>query len=162
MARVFPDPPCAWVTIRSALGKLKQRNEDTSLWRQAMMTSSLGRLAAKLPPDPAKRIRLRDVGIITSSHFTLARCAWDLPAPTLAVTGQQPDALSGAIHPSENRKFTLAELRRLFGLPDDYALTGTVSQGAERICRMVTPFVTRAIAESVFERVLQPHRRATS
>ena len=67
---------------------------------------------------------------------------WDLPAPTLTVTGQQPDALSGAIHPSENRKFTLAELRRLFGLPDDYALTGTVSQGAERICRMVTPFVT--------------------
>ena len=127
-----------------------------------MMTSSIERLLAKLPLDPAEKIGLRDVGINTASNFSLVRCAWDLPACTLTVTGQKPDGMSGVIHPSENRKFTLAELRRLFGLPDDYALTGTVSQGAERICRMVTPFVTRAIAESVFEGVLQPYRRATS
>jgi DNA (cytosine-5)-methyltransferase 1 len=71
--------------------------------------------------------------------------------------GQGPDALSGAVHPEANRKFTLPELKRLTGLPDDYRLTGTLRQGAERVCRMVPPWVIRAIAERVYERVLQPH-----
>ena len=78
VARVFPDPPCTWVTIRSALNNLKQRMEDASLWRRAMMTSSLGRLA-KSAADPAERIGLRDVGIVTSSNFTLAPCAGTYP-----------------------------------------------------------------------------------
>jgi site-specific DNA-cytosine methylase len=60
------------------------------------------------------------------------------------------------------RKFTVRELKRLFGLPDDFIMTGTLGQAAERICRMVPPFVTRAIAESVFERVLQPYQKAIS
>jgi DNA (cytosine-5)-methyltransferase 1 len=75
----------------------------------------------------------------------------------LAVTGQGPNGLSGAIHPEANRKFTIPELKRLFGLPDDYALTGTLAQAAERICRMVPPRVMQAIAERIYERVLRPH-----
>jgi site-specific DNA-cytosine methylase len=83
-------------------------------------------------------------------------------APTLTVTGQAPNRLSSALHPEEDRKFTIPELKRLFGLPDDYALTGTLRQGAERICRMVPPRVIQAIAERVYDRVLRPHAERQS
>ena len=132
--RVFPNEPYRWVSIRSALSSLRQREEDIALWRKAMMTSPLGRLVDKLPPNPPKKLRLRDVAPDIHNNFSLTRCAWDQPAPTLVVTGQKPDGMAGTIHPAEDRKFTLAELRRLFGLPDDYVLTGTLNQGAERVC----------------------------
>jgi DNA (cytosine-5)-methyltransferase 1 len=41
-------------------------------------------------------------------------------------------------------------------LPDDFVLSGTLGQAAERICRMVPPPVTEAIAASIYERVLLP------
>jgi site-specific DNA-cytosine methylase len=158
--QVFPKKPYRWVTIRSALSSLRQREEDIAPWRKAMMTSPLGQLVAKLPADPPKKIGLKDVAPEIHNNFSLTRCAWDQPAPTLVVIGQKPDGMAGTVHPSEDRKFTLAELRRLFGLPDDYVLTGNLSQGAERVCRMVTPFVVKAIAESVYEQVLRPYRKA--
>jgi DNA (cytosine-5)-methyltransferase 1 len=102
-------------------------------------------------------LNLRDVGFQGTGNFSAMRCAWHLPAPTLTVTGQGPNGLSGAIHPEANRKFTIPELKRLFGLPDDFALTGTLAQAGERICRMVPPWVIQAIAERVHERVLRPY-----
>ena len=45
------------------------------------------------------------------------------------------------------------------GPADDYALTGTLDQAAERIGNMVALFDTKAIAESVYEEVLEPYRR---
>jgi hypothetical protein len=41
------------------------------------------------------------------------------------------------------------------GVPDDFILTGTLGQGAERLCRMVPP-VTEALANSIYKRVLRP------
>lgn len=76
------------------------------------------------------------------------------------MTGQQPSGLAGCIHPDQDRKFSIPEMKRLFGLPDDFCLSGSVAQGAERICRMVPPPLTAAIAESIYERVLLPYRRA--
>ena len=52
---------------------------------------------------------------------------------------------------------TLPELKRLTALPDDFVLTGTLSQAAERVCRMVPPLLTKAIAESVYYKVLLPY-----
>jgi DNA (cytosine-5)-methyltransferase 1 len=60
----------------------------------------------------------------------------------------------GILHPEEDRTFTIRELKRLSGLPDDFSLTGTFNQRAERIGRMVAPRVTKALAESVYENVL--------
>jgi DNA (cytosine-5)-methyltransferase 1 len=104
-----------------------------------------------------RRLKLKDVGFPADSLFSLERCAWDLPAPTLTVTGQGSKGLSGAIHPEAHRNFTIPELKRLFGLPDDYALTGTLSQAAERVCRMVPPRVMQAIAERIYEQVFRPY-----
>jgi DNA (cytosine-5)-methyltransferase 1 len=76
----------------------------------------------------------------------------------MVVSGQRPDGMTGAIHPEHDRKFTLPELRRLTGLPDDFILTGTFGQASERICRMVPPLLTKAIAESVYEKILKPYK----
>jgi site-specific DNA-cytosine methylase len=153
---LFPEPSDFAVSIRTALADLRQGDADIDPWCRAAMTGAIGRWIDHLPPNPRRRLKLKDVGFTAESRFSLERCAWDFPAPTLAVTGQGPNGLSGAIHPEANRKFTIPELKRLFGLPDDYALTGTLAQAAERVCRMVPPRVMQAIAERVHEKVLRP------
>jgi site-specific DNA-cytosine methylase len=150
----FPAPTRPGVTVRSALAGLSQREQDVWPWVRSAIVGRLGPLIRQLPKEPPKPQRPN-----TTSNYTLTRCAWDKPAPTLVVTGQRPDGLTGAIHPREDRKFTIPELMRLTGLPDDFVLTGTLGQRSERICRMVPPLLTKAIAESVHEKVLVPYAK---
>jgi site-specific DNA-cytosine methylase len=153
----FPGPICAPVSIRSALDGVQQGEREIAPWRVAVQTSALGRIVTKLPIEPDKIIKPFHVGLSRSSWFSLSRCSWNLPAPTLTVMGQRPDGLSGALHPAEARKFTLPELKRLTGLPDDFVLTGTLGQASERICRMVPPLLIKALADSIFQQVLRPY-----
>lgn len=51
---------------------------------------------------------------------------------------------------------------RLQGLPEDYELTGTFDQKAERIGRMVAPKVMAEIANRVYDRILKPYKEITS
>jgi DNA (cytosine-5)-methyltransferase 1 len=67
--------------------------------------------------------------------------------------GQQA-AAGGVYHPDEDRVFTVAELKRLTGLPDDFMLTGSFNKKAERCCRMVTPPLYKHLAKSIYENVL--------
>jgi DNA (cytosine-5)-methyltransferase 1 len=90
----------------------------------------------------------------------LVRCSWDHPAPTLVIAGQKPDGWPGAIHPERDRKFTIPELKRLFGLPEDFALVGTVEQAIDTVCNMVPPLLAKAVAESIYDRVLKHVHRA--
>ncbi|WP_051002779.1 DNA (cytosine-5-)-methyltransferase [Bradyrhizobium elkanii] len=157
LADVFPAPTKVGVSIRSAFRGLDQADADVWPWRKVAMTSPLSRLMRLLPKNPPKPTRLGHVFPGYKKHYTLTRCSWDTPAPTMVVSGQRPDGLTGAIHPEEDRKFTLHELKRLTALPDDFVLTGTLGQAAERMCRMVPPLLTKAIAESVYKKVLLPY-----
>jgi DNA (cytosine-5)-methyltransferase 1 len=155
---VFPAPTQVGVSIRSAFANLHQTKEDIWPWtRSAMASASLTALMQLLPHSPAKPTRLAHLYPGYTKNYTLTRCSLDKPAPTMVVSGQRPDGLTGAIHPEKDRKFTLPELKRLTALPDDFVLTGTLSQAAERVCRMVPPLLTKAIAESVYTKVLLPY-----
>jgi site-specific DNA-cytosine methylase len=159
---VFPAPTLVGVTVRSALASLRQTENDIWPWtRSAMVSASLARLVRLLPKNPTKPTRLSHIYPGYTQNYTLTRCSWDKPAPTMVVSGQRPDGLTGALHPEQNRKFTLPELKRLTALPDDFILTGTLGQAAERVCRMVPPLLTKAIAESVYEKVLLPYKEKT-
>jgi DNA (cytosine-5)-methyltransferase 1 len=158
---VFPAPTHVGVSIRSALANLRQTENDVWPWTRSAMVSPLGGLIRLLPKSPPKPTRLGHVFPGYKKHYTLTRCCWDKPAPTMVVSGQRPDGLTGAIHPDKDRKFTLPELKRLTALPDDFVLTGTLGQAAERVCRMVPPLLTKAIAESVYEKVLKPYQEKT-
>jgi site-specific DNA-cytosine methylase len=155
---VFPVPTQVGVSIRSAFQGLVQSRDDVWPWTRSAMAPSLAKLIRLLPKDPPKPTRLSHIYPDYKSNYTLTRCAWDKPAPTMVVSGQRPDGMTGAIHPHHDRKFTLPELKRLTSLPDDFILTGTFGQASERVCRMVPPLLTKAIAESVYTKILLPYK----
>ena len=66
--------------------------------------------------------------------------------------------VAGTCHPTEDRKFTIKELKRIMSLPEDFILTGKHKQQSERIGRMVPPLMMKALAESVYNKVLKPYK----
>jgi site-specific DNA-cytosine methylase len=88
------------------------------------------------------------------SMFNMIRPAAQLPCPTLTQRGQQM-SVSGVFHYSKNRKFTIPELKRIMGLPDDYKLEGSFDKQAERIGRMVAPLMMKNLASNIYEKVLK-------
>ncbi len=88
------------------------------------------------------------------SMFNMIRPAVDKPCPTLTQRGQQM-SVSGVFHYNKNRKFTIKELIRIMGLPDDYNLQGKFDQKAERIGRMVAPLMMKNLASNIYEKVLK-------
>ena len=47
-------------------------------------------------------------------------------------------------------------------LPDDFILTGTWKQKAERCGRMVPPLMMKRLASSVYEKVLEKYKAMTN
>jgi DNA (cytosine-5)-methyltransferase 1 len=86
------------------------------------------------------------------SLFNLVRPAINLPCPTVTQMGQQKN-VSGVLHYEKDRKLSSIELKRIQGLPEDYILTGTFNQKAERICRMVAPQCLEALASSIYKNI---------
>ncbi|MET3841936.1 DNA cytosine methyltransferase [Bradyrhizobium sp. OAE829] len=107
VSRLFPNPTHTGVTVRDAFADLEQSAEDVRPWLTSALTTSIATASAKLPKNPPRLLRPNHVGLSVTRNFTLTRCSYDLPAPTLTVTGQQPSGLGGAIHPEHDRKFTL-------------------------------------------------------
>ena len=58
----------------------------------------------------------------SSKYFNLVRPDPDNPCPTVTTRGGDASAAS-VTHPTERRKFTIAELRRICSFPDDFELT---------------------------------------
>lgn len=89
----------------------------------------------------------------SSRFFSLTRPDPSLPSPTVTQRGGDGSDAS-VTHPTERRKFTIAELRRICAFPDDFILTGTYAQQWERLGRAVPPVmmyhIARAIRDSVF------------
>lgn len=83
-------------------------------------------------------------------YFSLVRAHPLEPVATVTQTGGVTSAASVA-HPYECRKFSIAELRRLCGFPDDFRTTGTYRQQYERYGRAVPPPMYKAVGESIIE-----------
>ncbi len=133
---VFPAPPYKSVSVRSALTGLNQSTHDIEPWLRAGMHGTFGRDLRRMPINPDRWLRAH-VGLPIEGRYALIRSSWDLPSPTLTASGQRLRGGNGVIHPAEHRKFTVPEIKRLFGLPDDYVLTGTMDQAVERMSRMI-------------------------
>lgn len=154
---LFPAPTHTAVSIRDAFVDLQQSREDIEPWYRALMVHrSLGHIVRMLPPDPTRLLWPHNMGIAELA-FSLVRCAWNLPAPTLTSLGSRPNGLGGALHPDQDRKFTVPEQKRLHGMPDDFAFACTIDQAAARMGLMVPPLLAKAVAQSVVDRVLRPY-----
>jgi DNA (cytosine-5)-methyltransferase 1 len=110
-------------------------------------------LGPKLPAyaDEWRKLRL---GEKSRRYIQVARPDPARPAPT--ILGH--DRGGSGLHPLECRKLTIAELRRISGFPDDFALTGTYAQRWERIGRAVPPVMMMRIAAAVRDKILIPLR----
>ena len=85
--------------------------------------------------------------------FSLKRPHPDEPCLTITAAGGT-GSIAGVTHPTEKRKFTIAELRRICGFPDDFLLTGAYAQQWERLGRAVPPVMMKSIAETVRDEIL--------
>lgn len=91
--------------------------------------------------------RLREVEH-SERYLNLSRAHRDRPCPTVTA----PSGLTSAatvIHPTELRRFSIAELKRICGFPDDFDLPGTYAQQWERLGRAVPPPMMRAVAREL-------------
>jgi DNA (cytosine-5)-methyltransferase 1 len=93
-------------------------------------------------------------GQANARFFSLKKPHPDLPSQAVTAAGGQSLSAASVTHPTEKRKFTIAELKRICGFPDDFELTGTYAQQWERCGRAVPPMMMAHIAAAVRDGVL--------
>lgn len=99
-------------------------------------------------------------GTKSDKYLQLVRPALDKPCNTITspLNGQfSKTAFQGSasvVHPTEKRKFSIAELKRICAFPDDFILTGTYAQQWERLGRAVPPIMMYRIAKTIRDEIL--------
>ncbi|HEV2294080.1 MAG TPA: DNA cytosine methyltransferase [Tepidisphaeraceae bacterium] len=93
-------------------------------------------------------------GTQSTRYFQLRRPSLDQACPTITAEAGNTGA-AGVTHPTERRKFSIGELKRLCGFPDDFVLTGTYRQQWERLGRAVPPVMMCHIAAAIRDGVLR-------
>lgn len=89
----------------------------------------------------------------SDKYLNLVVPSLDKPCNTITQRGGDFGTAS-VTHPTEKRKFTIAELKRICAFPDDFQLTGSYAQQWERLGRSVPPVMMMHIASAVRDKVL--------
>jgi DNA (cytosine-5)-methyltransferase 1 len=172
------DEPCATVTVGDTGGNGRHQvrviHDTGGQYSQGDITdrpcpaitigvnglNSSHYLITQPPVDPAtdisrfaigkEALRIPEGGK-SQKYLSLTRAHRERPCPTITQTN---GSAAGVIHPTECRRFTIAELRRICAFPDDFILTGTYAQQWERLGRAVPPLMMKAIAATVRDEVL--------
>ena len=155
--RVFPVPTTSdGVSIGSAIEGIVNDPAEVQMLLDFCETSFQKKFVETMPFNPHKVLKPGPINGKTSC-FNMKRPAPNKPSPTLTQMGQQLSA-SGVMHYAANRKLTIKEMKRIMSLPDDYELTGTFDQQAERIGRMVAPKMMCALSTCIYENILKPYK----
>lgn len=179
----FPRPLPYRYTIRDAIGRLgrvragKPGYAQKASWTadEAAPTVIAGGIAGGnmhqtlvVPDGDAPNIEKYAIGAewkklkpgqTSDRFFNLVRPDPDAPVPTVTQLGGANAGVAGVTHPSEPRKFSIAELRRLCGFPDDFILTGTYAQQWERLGRAVPPVMMFHVAKTLRDEVMAKAKR---
>jgi DNA (cytosine-5)-methyltransferase 1 len=97
--------------------------------------------------------KMGNPGTQSNKYYQLQRPSINKACPTVTF-GISALSCAGVVHPTEKRRFSIAELKRICAFPDDYILTGTYAQQWERMGRAVPPLMMKAIAETVRDKIL--------
>jgi DNA (cytosine-5)-methyltransferase 1 len=89
----------------------------------------------------------------SNKYLNLKRTRIEGPSHCISADGGN-SSTAGVCHPTEKRKFSIAELRRICGFPDDFILTGTYAQQWERCGRSVPPVMMSHIAGAIRDEIL--------
>lgn len=90
-------------------------------------------------------------GQASEKFFSLVRIDPSKPCPTVDTSAER----ASVCHPYQKRKFSIAELRRICGFPDDFQLTGTYAQQWERLGRAVPPVMMHKIADAIAKEIFK-------
>ena len=93
------------------------------------------------------------LGAQSTKYFQLTRAPLDQPCGTITQRGGD-NTVASVCHPTEKRKFSIAELKRICAFPDDFVLTGSYAQQWERLGRAVPPLMMAHIARAILQGVL--------
>ena len=97
------------------------------------------------------------VGKSNERFFSLKKSAIDGVSFSVTAEGGNT-SLASVTHPTEKRKFSIAELKRICAFPDDFQLVGSYAQQWERLGRAVPPVMMAAIAKTIGEDILDKCR----
>lgn len=95
-------------------------------------------------------------GEASSKYFSCVKVDAEKPCNTIMATSGAFPSAAQPLHPTEKRKFTIAELKRICSFPDDFILTGSYAQQWARLGNSVPPLMMKAIAETIRDRILLP------
>ena len=154
---IYPVPSTSdGVSIGSAIEGIENDPEEVQMLLDVVENGFQKKFVETMAFNPTKTLK---PGVVNGklSCFNMKRPAPNRPSPTLTQMGQQRSA-SGVMHYAANRKLTIKEMKRIMSLPDDYELTGSFDQQAERIGRMVAPKMMCALATSIYENILKPYK----
>lgn len=95
---------------------------------------------------------LLNPGEWSTVYQSLGKNRWGDPSFTITASGGSTST-AAVCHPSEKRKYSIAELKRVGSFPDDFVLTGTFAQKWERVGRAVPPMMMKAVAEAIRDEI---------
>jgi len=158
MYQLYPDENNYRTTLDEAINDVvnEDKEELKYLFEKISPETAVGKTLMKMPKDPDKVLTGMDYHV-KGHHFNLKRSSLRKPCPTITAMGNLA-GIAGTCHPTEDRKFTIKELKRIMSLPEDFKLTGKLNQKSERVGRMVPPLMMKALAESVYNKVLKPYK----
>lgn len=94
-------------------------------------------------------------GMENKKHFGLVRLEWNKPSNT--IVKDSGNTSTGIIHPKENRKLTIAEVKALCSFPLNWKVTGSFHDKWARFGNAVMPKFMQAIAENIKVNILDKH-----
>lgn len=149
----FPKPLDKTVSLREAFEGLEQDEAQRKWLLREIRKYEVYKKLQQLEKNPKKRVGYSNkTG--KSQYFNLVRESMFQPCSTVVQMGGSSNSVASIMHPLEDRKFTIPELKRIMSVPDDFILTGTYAQQYERLGRMVPPLMMKVVAETVEKEVL--------
>ena len=132
---VYPKPFSYQYTFRDAIQGIT--NHGFIRWLSQCHINQLPRMKA---------------GKANDKYINMRRLSFDKPSPAiLAEAGRAAPYL----HPNNERRLSIPEVLRLQSFPDDFKLTGVYVNDWERLGRSVPPLMSRAIAQTIREEILE-------
>ena len=147
---VFPQENKEVVTIGEAFDGIELDPEEVKWCTDTWLNSAHYKDTASLMPDDPDKVLGGNDFHPKGWHFNVKKMSRHHPAPTITTNAD-------VCHYIEKRRLTISEIKRIMGLPDDFIVTGSMSQKIERCGRMVPSLMMKALAESVYKNVIEPY-----
>lgn len=148
---VHPTPKTHIIPLKDAINDVVNDEAEVKELLQSAAQAHFYKVLRLMPKNPLKPVQ--GSSVMNGSYFSLKRESMYRPCETICQANGMP-GMSGNCHPLEDRKFTIAELRRITSVPDDFKTTGTFAQQWERLGRMVPPVMMMYIAKEIQKEIL--------